>query len=155
MYKELTAIEAKYEAQKIAFAPFYFQATLCLKELGIIELVAKARTGISVAEIVEKTGLKLYAVKVLVEAGLCNNIFKEEVPGKLTLTKIGRCVRSDRMTEVNMNFTNDVCYEGLFRLKDSLINGKPEGLKVFGDWRTIYEGLSQLPEKAKKSWFDF
>ncbi|MDR0872972.1 MAG: class I SAM-dependent methyltransferase, partial [Prevotellaceae bacterium] len=33
--------------------------------------------------------------------------------------------------------------------------GKPEGLKVFGKWATIYEGLSQLPEQVQKSWFGF
>ena len=34
-------------------------------------------------------------------------------------------------------------------------NGKPEGLKHFGNWPTIYEGLTQLPEQAQKSWFAF
>jgi len=34
------------------------------------------------------------------------------------------------------------CYKGLFALDKSIENGKPEGLKVFGEWDTIYEGLS-------------
>ena len=29
------------------------------------------------------------------------------------------------------------------------------GLKEFGEWQTIYEGLSQLPEQVQKSWFAF
>ena len=34
--------------------------------------------------------------------------------------------------------------------------GKPAGLRVFGEnWTTIYEALSSLPEREKKSWFDF
>lgn len=28
-------------------------------------------------------------------------------------------------------------------------------MKELGDWETIYQGLSQLPEKAKESWFKF
>lgn len=34
-------------------------------------------------------------------------------------------------------------------------NGKPEGLKHFGDWPTVYEGLSSLPPQVQKSWFGF
>jgi O-methyltransferase. len=54
-----------------------------------------------------------------------------------------------------MNFNNDVNYEGFFHLEEALDQGKPAGLKHFGDWPTIYEGLSQLPPKVQKSWFDF
>jgi hypothetical protein len=32
-----------------------------------------------------------------------------------------------------------------------LKTGKPVGLKEFGDWQTIYEGLSQLPCMYKKA----
>ena len=41
------------------------------------------------------------------------------------------------------------------RLEESLLNGKPEGLKHFGQWPTVYEGLSSLPEQVQKSWFGF
>lgn len=44
---------------------------------------------------------------------------------------------------------------GLFFLADSLNEGKPSGLKVFGDWSTIYPALSQLPDAARESWFAF
>ena len=54
-----------------------------------------------------------------------------------------------------MDFNQDVNYLGLFKLEESILNGKPEGLKVFGDWPTIYEGLSQLPPQVQKSWFGF
>ena len=36
-----------------------------------------------------------------------------------------------------------------FYLKDSIANGKAEGLKTLGDWKTIYEGLSIFPEQVK------
>ncbi len=54
-----------------------------------------------------------------------------------------------------MDFVHDVNYLGMFNLQESIRNGKPEGLKVFGEWDTIYEGLSELPEKVKESWFAF
>ena len=56
---------------------------------------------------------------------------------------------------MNLNFTNDVCYEGLFYLKDAIREQKPSGLKVFGDWDTIYDGLSELKPEVQKSWFEF
>jgi len=54
-----------------------------------------------------------------------------------------------------MDFNHDVNYEGWFRLEESLKNGKPEGLKHFGEWPTVYEGLSSLPAQVQKSWFGF
>jgi hypothetical protein len=41
-----------------------------------------------------------------------------------------------------MDFTHDVSYLGTFHLQEALTTGKPAGLKVLGDWPTIYEGLS-------------
>lgn len=34
-------------------------------------------------------------------------------------------------------------------------SGSPAGLKVFGDWPTIYPGIQKLPGRAKESWFEF
>ncbi len=42
-----------------------------------------------------------------------------------------------------------------FTWKRAIEKGTPAGLKVFGDWENIYQGLTQLPEPAKTSWFDF
>jgi hypothetical protein len=59
------------------------------------------------------------------------------------------------MTNVNMDFTQDVNYLAINHLEESIVNGKPEGLKELGNWDTVYIGLSELPEKIKKSWFGF
>ena len=59
------------------------------------------------------------------------------------------------MVRVNMDFNHDVNYLGMFHLEEALTNGRPEGLKVFGEWSTIYEGLSSLPSQVQKSWFGF
>src|SRR5690606_8954963 len=70
-------------------------------------------------------------------------------------SKTGYFILTDKLTQVNMNFVADVCYESMSCLEDSIVKEKPMGLESFGQWTTIYEGLSQLPEKAQKSWFEF
>jgi len=145
----------KLEAQKIAFAPFVFQVTRVAKESGILEIIYSYKEiGCSLNTIIEKSNLSKYAVKVILDAiksiGLVTIVDNNYV-----LTKTGYFILKDKMTEINMNFTNDVCYNGLFYLDEALKNGKPAGLKVFGNWKTIYEALSELPEQVRKSWFDF
>ena len=71
------------------------------------------------------------------------------------LTKTGYFILRDELTNVNMDFTQDVNYLAINHLEASIVNGRPEGLKELGNWETVYEGLSVLPEKIKKSWFDF
>ena len=66
-----TAMEAIKSAQWIAFAPIVFQASLALRDLGILEALEAAKTdGLTLAQIVEKTKLPEYGARVLVEAGL-------------------------------------------------------------------------------------
>jgi predicted O-methyltransferase YrrM len=59
------------------------------------------------------------------------------------------------MTRANLDFTADVCYAAMMHLTEAIEEGTPAGLKELGDWPTIYEWLSQLPKKAKESWFNF
>lgn len=153
--KDITALEAKNQAQRIAFGPIYFQAVMSLKRLGILELIAKNKKGITIYEIHKKTGVSIYGIKVLLEAAESINVVNYLTPNEVELTKIGFFLNSDRMTEVNLDFVQDVCYDGVKYLQESIENTKPEGLKVLGDWDTVYIGLSKLPEKIKKSWFDF
>ncbi len=157
---KIHAIDAKFEAQKIAFAPLSFQAVRALLELGIMQAINEAgEDGITVDELVKKTGVSEYGIKVLSEMAVGMYVLKLRViDGKerLYMGKTGWFLLEDNLTKVNFNFTNDICYKGAFDLLDSVKNGKPEGLKVFGDkWTTIYEALSTLPEREKKSWFDF
>jgi ubiquinone/menaquinone biosynthesis C-methylase UbiE len=156
-FKEETknALRAKEYAQWIAFAPMVFQAARVLKETGVLAAVeASKNEGLALEEIVQKTNLSHYGTRVLAEAGLGIGLLLRN-NDKYTLSKTGYFILLDELTRVNMNFTHDICYEGLFDLDASIKNGKPEGLRVFGGWNTIYEGLSQLPPVAKKSWFEF
>ncbi len=161
-YKEdsIRAIDARFEAQKIAFAPLTFQAVRALLELGMLKLIEDSGdNGLSAAQLSEKTGISLYGVNVLCEMAIGMNVLKfksDAEEEKFILGKTGWFLLNDDLTRVNFNFANDICYKGAFDLKDSVVKGKPVGLKTFGDqWTTIYEALSSLPEREKKSWFEF
>ncbi len=151
----MKAITALYEAQKIVFSPFIFQAVYSMLELGIMDVLNDSKEGLDFDEISVQTNVSKYGVTVLVEMAETAQIVEEVTPGKFTLSKIGYFILRDEMTQVNLKFTQDVCYQGLFFLKDSITEVAPKGLKVFGEWKTIYEGLSELPVEVKKSWFDF
>lgn len=150
------AIIAKQEAQKIAWAPFVFQSAKALRDLGILEMIKKnGEHGVTLEEVTRELNLPHYGARVLLEAGLGMELIYLNDDDRYMITKTGYFILEDEMTKVNMDFVNDVCYQGMFYLKESILNGKPEGLKVFGNWPTIYEGLSQLPENIQKSWFGF
>lgn len=149
----MKAIQALYEAQKIAFSPFVFETVYTMLELNILDTINSGKE-MTIPEIAKATGVSEYGVRVLVEMAEAADILTVE-DEKYRATKIGHFLLRDEMTRVNLYFTHDVCFKGLYHLKDSIVNGKAEGLKELGDWKTVYEGLSQLPEQIKKSWFDF
>ncbi len=150
-----SALQAKYDAQKIAFGPIMFQAARALRDLGILEMIRSHRkAGIELEKIAAELDLSVYGVKVLLEAGLSLELVWVE-DGKYKITKTGWHILKDDLTRINMDFTNDVNYLGMHSLSDSIRSGRPTGLKTMGAWDTIYEGLFQLPEKAQESWFAF
>lgn len=156
-YKEdrLTALEAKEKAQWIAFAPMVFQATRALRDLGILTHVSLSKEkGVTLEEIADAIKVSTYGIRVLLEAGLGIGLLVVQ-EGRYRLTKTGYFILHDRLTQVNMDFMNDVCYQGAFFLNESIKEEKPVGLQVFGQWKTIYEALSQLPPGVQKSWFGF
>lgn len=149
-----TAVEAQRLAQEIAFGPIVFQVSRLMVKFGIFALLAEEREGLTLTEISERTKLSRYAAQVLLESSLTIGtvLIRED---RFVLAKAGWFLLNDKMARVNMEFNHDVNYLGLFSLEEALLNGKPEGLKVFGEWPTIYEGLSSLPEQVQKSWFGF
>jgi hypothetical protein len=152
----MKTLEALYEAQKIAFSPFVFQTASTLLDLNVLATIEANRTQkLTIDELSQKVDVSNYGLTVLLEMAIAAGMVTSDESGKLELTKVGYFILTDKMTKVNLNFTQDVCYLGLFNLTDAIKNGAPEGLKMIGDWPTVYEGLSQLPEKIKKSWFDF
>lgn len=151
----MKALDALYEAQKIAFSPFVFQTAYSMLNLGIIDKIFESKEGLTIAEISKSTNLNEYGVRVLVEMAAIADILEKTTGDKYILTKTGYFIGRDEMTRVNILFTQDICYKGLFHLEEAIKNGKPEGLKEIGDWDTIYQGLSQLPGRLKTSWFEF
>jgi len=153
-YENLTALEAQYEAQKIAFAPIVFQVVRTMRDLNILDVLSKNKTGLTYDELSKECEISKYGIQVLCETALSAGVvfIKEE---KVILSKIGFFINSDKMTKANMNYNHHVNYQGLFYLDEAIKNEKAEGLKVFGEWETIYPALSTLPKEAKESWFTF
>ena len=153
---KLSAREAQQQAEWIAWGPIVFQASRLMLKFGILDLLRDSDGGMTIAEVAEKTKLSVYAVKVLIEASLCiGTVVVDPETERFELTKTGWFLINDRATRVNIDFNHDVNYEGWFHLEEALREGKPAGLKHFGNWPTIYEGLSSLPEQVQKSWFGF
>ena len=156
----IKAVDAKFEAQKIAFAPLVFQAVRAMLELGLLRHISDSgEKGLTLVEAAKGAGVSPYGAKVLLEIALGMNIVKtlpEDGEARFVVGKIGWFLLEDEMTRVNFDFVNDVCYKGAFELKRSVEAGKPLGLEVFGsEGKTIYEVLSSLPPQVKKSWFAF
>ena len=148
-----SVVQANLDAQKIAFAPIMFQAAKSLRNLGVLNYLFENNSA-TIETISSALNLSVYGVKVLLEAGLSLELVYLK-DNEFILTKTGYFILRDEMTNVNMDFTQDVNYLAINHLEESIVNGKPEGLKELGNWSTVYEGLSQLPEKIKKSWFEF
>ncbi|MBT9488866.1 MAG: methyltransferase [Rubrivivax sp.] len=152
----LTALEAVSAAQWLAFAPLAFQATAVMRDSGVLAALNAPQTdgGASIEDVAAATGLSIYAVRVLLEAGLgLHIVWRSE--GRYHLGKLGRFLLDDPMTRVNFDFTRDVCYQAAAHLGASLREGRPAGLQTLGPWATLYEGLSVLPEPARASWHAF
>ena len=150
-----SALDALYDAQKIAFAPIVFQATRALRDLGILQVLqGSGDRGLTVEAIAEQLELREYGVRVLVESGLSAGVLAvaEE---RFTVTKTGYLILTDPMTRANMDYNHFLCYQGLYFMDEAIRSGEPSGLKVFGEWDTIYPGLTALPSVARDSWFNF
>lgn len=179
---DIRAIDARFEAQKIAFSPLTFFAVDSMISLGVLKAIEEASdAGLTSKDVSKICRISLYAAGLLCDVGLVMGILRlKALPntgdvengekgsafsgGEVTndsdahyvLGKTGFMMINDALTQANFSFVRDVCYDGAKFLKESFINGAPEGLKVFGDkWATVYEALSSLPNNVQKSWFDF
>ena len=154
--ERLSAPDAQRMAEFIAWGPAVFQVSRLMLKWGILDILRDADNGLTREEICQRTGLTDYAVKCLLEASLgIGTILMDTDSDRYTLSKTGWFLLNNPSTRVNIDFNHDVNYEGWFRLEESLKNGRPEGLKHFGSWSTVYEGLSSLPPQVQKSWFGF
>jgi SAM-dependent methyltransferase len=142
-------------AHRIAFAPLTFQAARVARDRGLLgALERSSEQGLDPAEAAAAAGISLYSARVLLEACYSLDLVLLN-DGRYRLSHSGFLLLHDETVRVNMDFTQDVCYQGAFDLEASLAEARPAGLKTFGAWPTIYEGLTLLPEKALSSWLAF
>ncbi len=162
--KDISAYEAMYEAQKIAYAPVIFQVVRALRDLGVLGLLEQSgKTGMTATALCEALEISQYGVETLLESGLSCGVVERDhnTPAAYKnwvyfLSKVGYYMLNDSMTRINMDFNHHVCYHGLSDLDKSITDGQPKGLAVFGEqWKTFYEALPHLPERAKNSWYAF
>jgi hypothetical protein len=148
-------LSAMHAAQRLAFGPLLFQAARVLKKRGILTLLRKhSPEGLSAARVAERSGTSMYGATVLLEAAMASELVRKE-GDEFFITKVGLLIDKDKMTEVNMNFVHDVCYQPGFHLEEAISEGTPAGLKELGPWPTVYEGLKELGEPARTSWLEF
>lgn len=152
---DLSAADARSAAQRIAFGPIVFQACWVMRKTGLLEALDKSGDeGLDFTGMMQASGLSHYAVTVLVDMGLTGDVLWRN-GDRYGVTKTGYMLASDEMTIANMDFVGDVCYEGTWHLEEALRTGKPSGLKVFGEWPTVYQALKSLPQQVRSSWFAF
>ena len=121
------------QAQRIAFAPLMFQAARVARDNGLLQAVEDAGPeGLTPEEAAKKAGSSRYGARVLLEGCLALQLVLLR-GGRYVIDRAGRLVLHDEMTRVNMDFTHDVCYRGAFFLEQSIAEGRPVGLGVFGD----------------------
>jgi len=153
-HEHLSAKEAQRLAELIAFGPIVFQVSRIMLKWGIFDLLREG--DYTLDEIVEQKHISQYAAKCLLEASLTiGTLIIDKETNKYSLSKAGWFLLIDPATRVDIDFNHDVNYIGMFRLEEALKEGRPAGLEHFGQWPTVYEGLSQLPKDAQKSWFAF
>ena len=151
-----SAQQAQQLAHIYSWGPALFQVARLMGKYGILEMLNEAPEGLTQAEIQTRTKLSEYAVKCLLEASLSiGTVLINAESDRYTISKTGWFLLNDPATKVNIDFNHDVNYMGWFHLEEALREGRPAGLKHFGDWPTVYEGLSSLPKQVQDSWFGF
>lgn len=148
-------LDALDRAQLIAFAPYVWEASRLLNDKGILKCIEEAKEeGLTIEEAALRTGTPYYGARILMEAGLGLSLLYKKGE-RFLLAKTGHLLLNHEMTRVNFDFMRDVCEAGASSLEASIETGRPQGLAAFGNWATVYEGLGQLPEQARKSWLAF
>lgn len=144
----------RLEAQKLALAPFAFQATRALRDMGLLAHLYDHGAATADA-IAEACGVSSYGATVLLEMGLSSGLVTLDADDRFAITPVGVMILRDPMTRANLDFSQDVCYRGLEHLMASIREARPAGLAELSDKPTVYEALATLPEPARTSWFAF
>jgi hypothetical protein len=158
-----TAAEARFEAQRIAFAPVVFQVVQVMRRSGVLRELVGARDWVSQQTLQRSTALASYSITVLLETALSAGIVERECiengaeasDVRWRATMVARFLERDPLVKINMDFVNDVCYRSLIHLEEAMAESRPAGLRELGPWPTFYEGMAEMPEPARTSWFTY
>ena len=112
--EQMTALEAQRLAHEISFGPIVFQVSRLMVKFGILQMLIDSKNGLTMEELVEKTGLSSYAVKVMLEASLTIGTVLYE-NDRFTVSKAGWFLQNDPLVRVDMDFNHDVNYLGWFK----------------------------------------
>lgn len=150
------AVSAMAEVQDLVFAPLVFQAAVTLVRGGLLAKISAAgEHGLSLEE-AATDGRSHYGCEVLLSVAARFGILEQNTENaRYRLGRLGYFLLNDEMTRVNLDFVQDVCFQGAFFLEEAVQTGRPAGLRVFGDHDTVYTALSSLPEPVRKSWLAF
>ncbi len=152
--KPLSAMEARFEAQKIAFGPVVFQCVRIARQWGVLTQLDQTPAGCSIAELAQLSQRSEYAMSVLLETCLSAGVVSVS-DDRYRIEKTGQLLLHDELTRVNLEFVHEICYAGMADLETALVEARPAGLHHLGPWPTVYPGLRDLPAAAKRAWFDF
>ena len=152
--RPMSALDARFEAQKIAFGPVVFQCVRIALKWGVLARIDANAEGLTIPELAREAGYSDYAISVVLETCLSAGVVSV-VDDRYRIEKTGQMLLHDEMTRINFDFVQEICYAGLMELEASLVEARPAVLKVLGPWQTIYPGLRDLPGEAKRAWFDF
>ncbi len=152
--RPMSALDARFEAQKLAFGPVVFQCVRIARNWGVLGRIDACAEGLTIAELSGDSGYSEYALSVLLESCLSAGVVSV-VEDRYRIEKTGQVLLHDELTRVNFDFVQEICYSGLVELEAALLEARPAGLKALGPWETIYRGLRDLPDDAKRAWFEF
>ena len=151
----LNAGEALNRAHFLALAPFAFEAALTLRDSGILSLLeARSDAGITAEEVAAAAQMPLNSAHAILEAGLGTGLIAGD-EGRFYLTMTGQYFLQNETVRANADFMRDVCLPGMSALEESLHTARPQGLKALTDDDNIFEALSHLPERVRRSWYAF
>ena len=151
----MNVLQARAAAQHLAFGPIVFQAVRLLWKSGVLGIIeASADSGCTPQDAADKSEMSVYGIEVLCEVANSAGLIME-AEGRYRVTKIGSVLLHDKLTQVNFDFVHDICYQGMYFLDEAIREGNPAGLKVFSDAQTIYQCVTDLPDVAQRSWYDF
>jgi hypothetical protein len=142
-------------AHQLAFAPYAFYAAVLLRDLGLLDKLRDAGPqGLSQEELAQHTGLSDNSAHSLIESALAAGLATLE-NRRFVITLAGKLFITLETVRRNTDFMRDVCLPGISGMQKSLEENRPVGLQNFGPWSNLFEGLNELPERTRKSWFRF